>query len=251
MGKTQIRVQSNQFFGFLSANIIKIVALVCMTVDHVGVMFFSEQIIFRIIGRIAFPIFAFFVAEGCRHTRNKLRYFLVIFCLGILCEVFARIFAGITECNILLTLAVAILLVYAFDWLKTSAKNGDKKQCLASASVFVFAIGAVFVMSSIVPQYLPWFGGFDYGFFGILVPLFVSVFDKHILKLLMLAISLVLMTALRVPTWNIQWYCLLSLILIAMYDGTRGKYNIKYLFYAYYPLHLAALYAMLWIISRK
>jgi hypothetical protein len=39
-----------------------------------------------------------------------------------------------------------------------------------------------------------------------------------------------------------QWYGLLTIPLLALYDGTRGKANIKRLFYLYYPAHLAAIY---------
>ena len=40
---------------------------------HIGLIIFPHVMILRIIGRIAFPIFAFFIAEGCKHTKNKLR----------------------------------------------------------------------------------------------------------------------------------------------------------------------------------
>ena len=42
--------------------------------------------VWRIIGRIAMPIYAFMVAEGCCHTRSKLRYFLIMLGLGLLCQ---------------------------------------------------------------------------------------------------------------------------------------------------------------------
>ena len=35
-----------------------------MGIDHVGAILFPEQIAFRIIGRLAFPIFAFLIVEG-------------------------------------------------------------------------------------------------------------------------------------------------------------------------------------------
>ena len=40
---------------------------------------------------------------------------------------------------------------------------------------------------------------------------------------------------------SLQWWCLLSLPLLALYSGERGRLRLKYLFYIYYPLHLIVL----------
>ena len=58
-------------FSFLSGNSLKIIAAIAMTVDHIGVVIFPNFAILRIIGRIAFPIFAFMIAEGCRYTKKQ------------------------------------------------------------------------------------------------------------------------------------------------------------------------------------
>ena len=63
-----------------------------------------------------------------------------------------------------------------------------------------------------------------------------------------LLLGLVLLVPLAVRNGFDQWFGLLSLPLLALYNGQRGKYRMKYLFYIYYPLHLALLYALaLWI----
>jgi len=250
MEKLQTGEKNSLKFEFLSANALKIIALVAMTIDHVGVIFFPSQIIWRIFGRLAFPLFAFFIAEGTKHTRNKLRYFLVIFALGVVCEIVARAFAHTTECNILLTFSISIGLVYALDWLKKSVSQGNPNHAVWASVVLVVAIGAAFVASHVLPQYISWFDGFDYGFFGIMVPVFVSVFDNKWLKLLCFATGLVLMVLLRTPYWAVQWCCLVAVVLVLFYNGKRGKINIKYLFYAYYPLHLAVLYGIFWLITK-
>ena len=59
----------------LNRNVLKIIALITMLIDHIGLVFFPGIEIFRIIGRISFPIFAFMIAEGCEHTENKKKYF--------------------------------------------------------------------------------------------------------------------------------------------------------------------------------
>ena len=72
--------------GILSGNALKIIAAISMVIDHTGVIFFPDVLIFRIIGRLGLPIFAFMIAEGCRYTKNKLKYFLSLLILGTACQ---------------------------------------------------------------------------------------------------------------------------------------------------------------------
>ena len=55
----------------LSNDRLKIIAAAAMLIDHIGAYLLPQVRILRIIGRIAFPIFAFMIAEGCRYTKNK------------------------------------------------------------------------------------------------------------------------------------------------------------------------------------
>ena len=64
-------------YHFLSRDVLKLIAIVSMLLDHVGKIFFPKILILQIIGRLAFPIFAFFIAEGFYYTRNKLKYFII------------------------------------------------------------------------------------------------------------------------------------------------------------------------------
>ena len=80
----------------LSGNTLKIIAAVSMLIDHVGFLFFPNFIIFRILGRLALPIFAFMIAEGCRYTKNKLKYFLTIFILAAICQIVYFLYDGDT-----------------------------------------------------------------------------------------------------------------------------------------------------------
>ena len=60
-------------FG-LTNNQLKIIAMVSMALDHIGLLFFPDVMLFRALGRIAFPIFAYMIAEGCRYTKNRAKY---------------------------------------------------------------------------------------------------------------------------------------------------------------------------------
>ena len=107
-----------QKIRILSGNALKIIAAVAMLIDHIGLLFFPEQMIFRVIGRIAFPIFAFMIAEGCRYTRNKLRYLLTLSSLALVIQVVYYIAMKSLVMSIFVTFSISIVLVYSLQLFK-------------------------------------------------------------------------------------------------------------------------------------
>ena len=79
---------------FLNANALKFLAAALMVVDHVGLLFFPYNLVFRAIGRISMPLFAFAVSEGCRYTKNKIRHFALIAGLAVICQLVYYFFDG-------------------------------------------------------------------------------------------------------------------------------------------------------------
>ena len=110
----------------LSGNALKIIAAIFMVIDHVGLMFFPRVIALRAIGRLAFPIFAFFISEGVRYTRSKLRYFLKMSVFGAVCQAFYAIFANANDVCVFVTFAVSILLIMVSDGLKNAIYDEDR-----------------------------------------------------------------------------------------------------------------------------
>lgn len=215
--------------GFLTSNMLKVIAMVTMLIDHVGFHLFPTEISFRIIGRLAMPIFAYLIAEGCRYTKNKPRHFLEVFLLGVFCQTFMFAF-GQTKFNILITFSVSILLIYITD---IAIKN---KYFLPIPIILVI------LLYPTVTMILPKLGvGFDYGYFGMILPLFAFVPSKKILKTLSFAVGLALLCRF---SGRVQLYSLLALIPIFFYNGERGKFGFKYAFYIFYPLHILIIYAI-------
>ena len=211
----------------LTGNQLKLIAAAAMLLDHAGILLFPRIALFRILGRLAYPIFAYMIAEGCRYTKNKARYFLMLFGLGAGCQLVYYFFSGDTYLNILLTFSVSVLLIYA---LQAAYETGKP---LWSA---VFAVGVVAAMG------LSMLVTIDYGFWGILIPVMVSF--AHVRKFprwaeaVMLGLGLIL---LGTEYGAQQYYALLSLPLLLCYSGKRGKGNLKYFFYIFYPVHLMIL----------
>ena len=159
-------------FISLSGNSLKILGAIFMLLDHVGYMFFYKVKILRIIGRLAYPIFAYNISEGCRYTKNKLRYFLMIFILGVLCQLVYYLYNGDLYMSILITFSISILLIYSLQFAKEALFN--KKY-----NVFIKILSVVIFLSAIaLSYYLNQKLEIDYGFFGTLTPLFASLLEK-------------------------------------------------------------------------
>ena len=217
--------------GVLNGNHLKLIAAFTMLLDHAGILLFPRVTIFRILGRLAYPIYAYMIAEGCRYTRNKLRYFLMVFGLGAACQIVYYFFNGDTYMSILITFSLSILLIYA---LQASYKAKTwQKQALWSV---VFGVGflSVYGLNQILT--------IDYGFWGTMTPVMVSFASlrkfPHWASVMLLGCGLVLMAS---EFGGFQYYALLALPLLLLYSGERGKYRMKYFFYIFYPAHLVVL----------
>ena len=107
-----------------------------MTIDHVGVLLLPHVIVLRILGRLALPIFAFMIAEGCRYTRNRLRYFGSVFALGVLCQIVYYMVDRSLYFSILITFSLSNATIYALqDWKEQTTPR--------SALVFFGAVAGV------------------------------------------------------------------------------------------------------------
>ena len=218
-----------------SGNQLKIIALIAMTCDHVGLSLFPQYDVFRIIGRLAFPLFAYMIAEGCRHTRNRQAYLRNILGLGILCQVVYLIAERSLYQCILITFGLSICFVYTIDY--------AKKRKTAGSMVVATVVGlGVWFLSVPLPELLKIATDYkiDYGFWGILLPV-VIYFAPHTYKVPATAMGLL---PLCISFGSEQWYCYIAVLLLLFYNGTRGKANMKNLFYIYYPVHLVCIYLL-------
>ena len=71
----------------LTAAALHILAMVLMVGDHLAYLLPAGWDWLHATGRLAFPIFAFFIAQGYRHTGNYRRYCLRIFLFALLAEI--------------------------------------------------------------------------------------------------------------------------------------------------------------------
>ncbi len=224
---------------FLSGSGLKLIAMIAMIVDHLAAFLFynnplfveplfdiyHKQItlyfIFRAIGRIAFPIFAFLLVEGFSHTHNVKKYLTNLLVFAIVSELPWNLLHGGYLCcigsqNVFFTLFLGCCGMYAIKYVDDIRKRAYMLIGLLIISIFLRA---------------------DYGISGYGFILMIYVLRDN--ALIQAVVGSCMLSS--------RWMAGLAFIPINMYNGNRGfiqgKY-MKYIFYVFYPLHLMIIYIL-------
>lgn len=206
----------------LSGSWLKVIAVLSMTIDHIAYYYgCSNPYLYefmRTIGRIAFPTFAFLLAEGFIHTKDRPKYMISLFLFALLSEVPWLLLNHDGSHNVLFTLLAGLLGMYVLDNTKSRI----------SAVLFIVLIG----LSTI-------YADTDYSWRGYsLVLIFYLFHERYDLQ-----------TLFGFPL--MYEYGLIGIMMafavILLYNGKRGFIKgktWKYAFYAFYPVHLMAIYLL-------
>lgn len=212
-------------FG-LSGSALKVIAMISMVIDHVALYLMEHGTVLyetmRCIGRIAFPVFAFLIAEGFIHTRNRYRYFFTLLGFAVISEIPWYLLTGADGThNVMFTLALGVATLMVLEnFLQHSLVLG-----------FFWTLG----MSGLAS----WLG-VDYEWRGILLIIISYLYNTY---------------AHSFPhSKGMQFFCTFTLTMhygvigavmacmfLYLYNGTRGFVQgsiAKYGFYAFYPVHL-------------
>ena len=238
---------------FLNSNAVKFLAAILMVVDHVGLLFFPYNMVFRYIGRLSMPLFAFAISEGCRYTKNKVKHLALLSGLALLCQIVYFVAMESLYMCILVTFSLSVVTIYALQYCKKTlfGENGALKK---GASVLLFAacVGIVYFLCGVLT--------IDYGFWGCMTPVFASLLDFRGVenvpqwlqkadclpaRVLTMAVGVYLLYAFQ-PFGGYWALCAIPLLLL--YNGEKGKWNTKYFFYIFYPAHLVILQALSWLL---
>ncbi len=233
MGMTELKKQSKGL-ALLSGNQLKLLALVLMTIDHIGMLIFTKYRILRIIGRSALPIFAYMIAEGCTYTRSRRKYLTNIFLLGVVYQIVYWFVEHSLYMSIFITFTLSICMIYSIDYAR-------KRENILAWIVPVLTAALAWILCEMLPE-IPALKAFgykiDYGFFGALMPVLIYLPKERYQKFIAAAAAVFL---LYLDRRGVQVWAFLALIPLALYNGERGRLNIKTLFYVYYPAHLVLL----------
>lgn len=132
----------------MSGSALKVIAVISMVIDHSAYYLMEHETllyeVMRCFGRIAFPVFAFLIAEGFLHTRNRMKYFLQLLGFAIISEVPWYLLNGADGThNVLFTLALGVLALAAMEAFKRMASFVG----LSSFLLLVSPLGRVWTMS--------------------------------------------------------------------------------------------------------
>jgi hypothetical protein len=228
--------------GGLSGLALKCIAMDTMLIDHIGHTFFPQHLWLRCIGRLAFPLFAFLIAEGCAHTRDIRRYLGRMALFAALSEVpYDLLFSGRLWApgrqNVLWTFCIAIALIWLTEWAREKGQG-------AHLAAVAAAVGLGLLAGKL--------GGTSYGGWGVwMVLLFwlcrgrpwgapAALAGMAVLNGALIPSATVFLAG---RSWPIQLLAVLALIPIGCYNGRPGRQNkwIQYGCYAFYPVHLLIL----------
>jgi hypothetical protein len=210
---------------------IKLIAISLMIIDHIGLFFFPQYFLFRVLGRLSFPLFAWLIANGAHHTRDMRAYMIRIFIFGLLSQIPFLLANRVIDpsfnmLNVLFTLGFGLTAIFVIKQTKNRS---------VWFFVTVIACGLATLLNT------------DYGFFGVLSVVAFYLCYKNF-KQMALTQGLIYLF----PFFFLMGYkanmleplALFSLLILFWYNGHEGP-KTKYLFYIFYPLQYVVLYLLL------
>ena len=215
----------------MSLFILKIIGIVTMFLDHYHYIVGGSEIL-NVIGRIAFPIFAFTLNEGYVHTRSLKKYLLRLFIFAVSIQMPSILFGYDYPMNIFFTLFLGLLSIYIFNLKKMNV------------ILKIILIGFILFLSQKFKL--------DYGIYGILVIINFNIFRNNKFKILMNFLVLNIYNVIFPKVFDLpdtQLFSLISLVFIFMYNGEKGR-SMKYFFYLFYPIHFFILEVIKFILEK-
>ncbi len=264
-----MRSMDSRKTGGISADFLKLAALVTMLIDHIGAglleRFLSDgrvrdflvyqrilglDQLLRVVGRVSFPIFCFLLVEGYIHTKSRRAYALRLFAFAILSELpFDLLFFGgwnPYSQNVFWTLLIGLLALWGADALRGRIPG-------APGSVRVFKKAALALVPA-AAMCAAWLLKTDYSWRGVLLIVMISFLRRDRFLLVIEAPFLFLLTEFldlmlrgSSVTYSLETTLshvtvFLSFFLVRFYDGSRRRKGHRYFFYLFYPAHLLILF---------
>ncbi len=194
----------------------EIIAMVTMLIDHIGGAFFPDQPWFRIIGRLAMPLYTYGIVQGYRYTRNFKKYLLRLLLIASTSQVFYTLLFREYRPNIVFTFIVCLLLLKYF--IESKDRAFLKYYIVINATIFLQLFQ------------------FSYGAYAFILTL-IYYYNKRII----LNHNLLNIAAYFVNGWTLQLYSFVASILIKYVPNPRLTGHMRTFYTIFYPLHLAVL----------
>lgn len=234
----------------LNANILKLIAIFTMLIDHIGAVIvagyfsFVEDVteisriyeVLRIVGRTAFPLFCFFAAEGFLYTKSRLKYIIRVLIFAFISEpafdfAFSNTIFDSSQQNVMFTIALALIGLYFYDII-SSKFEGTVSNITAIFPIIVMSFSAYLLNT-------------DYSYAGVIAIACMYLFRSN--KILGFCIGVII---LALSFRGIEIFAIFAVIPVLLYNGKKGL-NMKYFFYLFYPIHLIAIRLIFYFMERS
>lgn len=233
----------------LNSNQLKLIAIIAMTVDHIAWAMFDGYpsallpLIMHIIGRLTCPIMCYFIAEGYHYTRNINKYTFRLFAFAFVSH-FAYIFASndFVDFKSFIPFYYGNFLnqtsvMWSLAWGLVMLRIADSKRIKSIYKVLLVILICIITLPS------------DWSCIAALCIMAIGTnrgdFRKQMSWMIFYVAlySLVYFFAIDKAYGILQMGVVLSIPVIAMYNGKRGKNPkinkfMKWFFYIFYPVHL-------------
>lgn len=159
---------------------LKVIAMLSMLIDHMGLLFFPDQLLWRQIGRLAFPLYAYFLAQGFEYTSSRRRYFFRLLLFGLISQLpFVYLNRGaeldLWQVNQVLLLLYSGLVLLVLEQAKKRKHWGSK------LGIALVAIGLALVPEVLLFQFPQL--SLSYASYGVLLSMLFYWFDGRWLPL--------------------------------------------------------------------
>lgn len=228
----------------MSSFILKILAIFFMIIDHTGLILFPNHIIFRIIGRLALPLFAYQIAVGFSHTKNKPKHILKLLFFAFLAQIpyGFMLYLGNFEMqlNILFTFVLALIISYLLERIFTN------KSTPITWKYFINLSASFIIVLSLI--LLGCFLQVDYGWYGILLTIaFYLTLKNKFLSIICFVLLVIIKFFVGQTLFDLlAFFSLTDVLFILMFNGKKG-YNQSWIFYLVYLTHLVPLLLLKYI----
>jgi hypothetical protein len=198
---------------------IKVLAALLMVFDHVGVVFFPDQYVFRGLGRLSFPLFCWLLVQGEAHTSNVWKYGLRLLGFGLISQPIFMIALKGQTLNILFTLLIGLV-------------------CLRLVRLTPQSSLPIWIAGGLLAEVIR----VDYGTYGILVIAFIQQFKPEMQWWVSWIIFHLALLLLDLQYGSFQLPAVLAPLIVQFVSGAQGS-KARW-FYLFYPLHMLGIWCV-------
>ncbi len=199
----------------------QMLAMLTMLIDHIGLVFYPEDPLWRLIGRIAFPLYCYALVQGYFRTRDIYKYLTRLFVIGLVSQPLYMWGLGADNINVIGTLFVSLTALYLCDK-------------LGHPLLRALLIGGFAVLLTLLP--------FDYNAYGMLLVVIYRYLQSHAAVAAHLAMNIAYWLY---AGWFLQMFSAIATIAIYYWPFLLRRFEEarvpRWMWRSFYPAHMAAI----------